>query len=69
MAVWSKIIPMTDKERLATLLADFGIEFTEDGTMLSVEAGTGPKNKGYTGFGADFEFLPDGTFKVVSIWE
>lgn len=60
---------MTDKERLAALLADFGIEFTEDGTTLIVEAGTGPKNRGYNGFAADFEFLPDGTFKEVSVWE
>lgn len=65
---------MTDKERLIALLTDFGVEFSlGEGAFgeeaVIIESKTGPKNVGYAGFQAVFEFFGNGNFEEVGIWE
>lgn len=58
-----------DYERLKALLTDFDVVFSEGVGAITIEAQTGPKNKGYTGFVAIFSFEEDGSFSDVGLWE
>lgn len=70
---------MTDLERWRVWLAEFGIVFEEEifrdadripaGTTLAIEANTGPKNDGYTGFMTVVKFDRDGVFVSIGAYE
>lgn len=60
---------MTDKEKLKQLLNDFGIQFLENESQISLEADT-EKVGGYSGFTCEFNFeIPTDRFLTVNMWE
>jgi len=62
----------TDKDKLTTLLAEFGIPFEDHGSRIYIECvkpSLEDAVQGYSGFFAEFEFHPDGQFKVMAIAE
>lgn len=63
---------MTDKEKLTSLLQEFGIEFEDrnfKGTNLITCREGMQKVGGYGQFFADFEFAPNGDFIQMGVWE
>ncbi len=59
---------MTDKEKLAALLREFGVEFEE--APESIECAYGhQKVGGYPGFITIFEFDAAGKFEKMGAWE
>lgn len=61
---------MTDKEKLVSLLTEFGIEWRE--TSEGIKCGgwnTRAKIRGWSGFYTLFEFNEDDSFKVMGAWD
>lgn len=61
---------MTDRELLTAMLNRAGVAWeAEDPSEVTIEAGKGPKNEGYSYFIARFHFAPDGALAKVGVWE
>lgn len=59
----------TDKQRLMDLLDEWDVVYKSEPFVVFVDAKTGPKNRGYQGFYAEFNFGPDGDFEYLGVWE
>ena len=61
---------MTDKEKLCTLLTEFGVEWREKGESIKCGGGGDyAKITGYPGFYTKFIFDEDGKFIKMGAWE
>ena len=59
---------MTDKDKLKSLLEEFGVGFDDDGEDVICEQGM-EKVVGYTSFFILFEFDKEGNFVQIGSWE
>jgi len=59
---------MNDRDKLTTLLNDFGIGYELEELAVVCKANEGGV-KGYIGFVTVWAFTPDGKFTEMGIWE
>lgn len=62
---------VSEKDLLIEMLSRAGVRcvVSDDGSSISVHAGDGPRNRGYSGFVACFEFDPVGDLVQAGVWE
>ena len=66
---YEPVVAMTDKERLLALFAEFGLEPSIDKDCMVDLGALQPKVEGYIGFVCRFDFMLDGSFSEVQIYE